>query len=114
MFAGIALWGKATKKDLSSWGSFLSMALIGLIIASIVNIFVSNDMFGFMISVIGIVIFVGLTAYDVQKIKTYSENVDGDNQEVIQKLVVMGALSLYLDFINIFLKLLSIMGKRRD
>lgn len=114
MFAGAALFGKLTKKDLSSLSGFLSMALIGLIIAGIVEIFIYNDMLSFIISAVGIVIFVALTAYDVQKIKSYAEQIETGGQEGIQKLVIMGALSLYLDFINIFLKLLRIFGRSRD
>ncbi|MBQ8300181.1 MAG: Bax inhibitor-1/YccA family protein [Clostridia bacterium] len=114
MFGGAALYGKFTKKDLTKAGSFFMMALIGLIIAGIVDIFIMNDMFSFIVSIVGIIVFVGLTAYDVQKIRGYAEIMATQDDENITKLVVMGALSLYLDFINIFLKLLSLMGKRRD
>ena len=110
-----AFIGKVTKMDLSKFGSYLMMALIGLIVAGLVNLFMQNTMLDFWISVIGIVVFIGLTAYDVQKIKEYSTMVSGTDEEVVKKLSIMGALELYLDFINIFLKLLRLMGRsRRD
>lgn len=114
MFGGAALVGKFTKMDLTKVGSYAIMALFGLIIAGIVNIFIQNDMVGFVTSIVGIVVFIALTAYDVQKIKSYAETIGEDNPEGSSKLVIMGALSLYLDFINIFLKLLRLMGKRRN
>lgn len=114
MFGGAALYGKLTKKDLTKAGSFFMMALIGLLIAGIVDIFIMNDMFSFIVSIVGIIIFVGLTAYDVQKIRDMAEMMASQDEENITKLVVMGALSLYLDFINIFLKLLRVLGSRRD
>lgn len=114
MFGAAAIYGKTTKKDLTSLGSYLLMGLIGIIIAGIVNIFIQNSMLNFITSIIGIIIFIGLTAYDVQKIKAFSESVGTGNQEQITQVATMGALSLYLDFINIFLKLLSLFGKRRD
>jgi len=111
MFAATSLYGYTTKKDLTSWGSFLFMGLIGLIIASIVNIFLASTMLQFMISVAGVVVFTGLTAYDTQNIKdTY---VEGSSAEVAGKRAIFGALRLYLDFINLFLMLLRLMGDRR-
>lgn len=111
MFGGMALYGTLTKKDLSSWGGFLFMALIGLILASIVNIFLHNSMFDLIVSVIGVFIFVGLTAFDAQKIKSMLANAE-DLSEGNQKIALLGSLSLYLDFINMFLYLLRIFGRK--
>jgi len=109
-FGSLSLFGYTTKKDLSGWGSFLIMGLIGIIIASIVNIFMASSALQFAISVIGVLVFAGLTAYDTQQIKEmYYE---GDSSEVATKKSVMGALRLYLDFINMFLMLLSLFGNR--
>ena len=113
MFGVMALYGYTTKKDLTKIGSILLMALIGLIIASIVNIFWLNDTFSFIVAAIGVVIFVGLTAYDVQKIKVMASEVGTEN-DFIEKFAIIGALTLYLDFINLFLKLLRLLGKSRD
>ena len=110
-FAGMSLYGYTTHKDLSGWGSFLFMGLIGIIIASVVNIFVGSSALQFAISVIGVLVFVGLTAYDTQKIKQeYAENFDGETKS---KLAIMGALRLYLDFINLLIMLLHLFGQRR-
>lgn len=110
MFGATSLYGYATKRDLSRFGSFLMMGLIGVIIAGIVNIFLGSSALQFAISVIGIVVFVGLTAWDTQNIKEqYSENF---GQEANQKLAVFGALSLYLNFVNIFQLLLNFTGER--
>ncbi|WP_454856219.1 Bax inhibitor-1/YccA family protein [Rhizobium binxianense] len=110
MFGAISLYGYTTRRDLSKMGSFLIMGLFGIIIAGIVNIFLGSSALQFAISVIGIVVFVGLTAYDTQSIKEqYSENYD---QESNQKLAVFGALSLYLNFVNIFQLLLNFTGER--
>ena len=109
-FGAMSLYGYTTKRDLTGIGNFLIMGLIGLIIASIVNIFLASSMLDFAISAIGVLIFVGLTAYDTQRIKeSYDE---GHGAEVLQKTAVMGALSLYLDFINLFLMLLRLFGNR--
>jgi FtsH-binding integral membrane protein len=111
MFLAMSLYGYTTKADLTNWGSFLMMGLFGIIIASLVNIFVHSSGLGFAISVIGVFIFVGLTAYDTQNIKeNFSESW---GQESNGKLAVMGALRLYLDFINLFMMLLRLMGNRR-
>jgi FtsH-binding integral membrane protein len=109
-FGGLSLYGYTTKKDLSGWGSFLIMGLIGIIIASIVNIFVGSTALQFAISVIGVLVFSGLTAYDTQQIK--EEYYAGDNQAVAGQKAIMGALRLYLDFLNLFLMLLSLFGNR--
>jgi FtsH-binding integral membrane protein len=109
-FGAMSLWGYTTKRDLTGMGSFLFMGLIGLIIASIVNIFLASSMLEFAISAIGVLIFVGLTAYDTQKIKeSYSASFGAD---VLAKGAIMGALSLYLDFINLFMMLLRLFGNR--
>ncbi len=110
-FGTMSLWGYTTKRDLTGWGSFLFMGLIGIIIASIVNMFMQSSMMEFVISIIGVIIFTGLTAYDTQKIKeSYSVNMSG---EVAGKSAIMGALRLYLDFINLFIMLLRLLGARR-
>jgi len=110
MFAAMSLWGYTTKTDLSKMGSFLIMGLIGIMIASLVNIFVGSSMIQFVVSVIGVVVFTGLTAYDTQNIKqSYAEHYGEDTNT---KLAVMGALSLYLNFINLFQMLLNLTGER--
>ncbi|AXV18140.1 hypothetical protein CYG48_20470 (plasmid) [Neorhizobium sp. SOG26] len=112
MFGAMSLFGYTTKRDLSKMGSFLIMGLIGVVIASIVNIFLASSALQFAVSVIGIVVFVGLTAYDTQSIKEqYAENYDQESQ---QKLAVFGALSLYLNFVNIFQLLLNFTGQREE
>ncbi|MBJ3762468.1 Bax inhibitor-1/YccA family protein [Maribius pontilimi] len=112
-FAGLSLWGYTTKKDISGWGSFLIMGVIGLIVASIVNIFLGSPAIMFAISALGVLIFAGLTAYDTQKIKTdYIQHAQSMDQEWLSKSAIMGALNLYLDFINLFMFLLSFMGNR--
>lgn len=112
-FGVTALYGYATKKDLSSLGNILFMALIGLVIATIVNVFMKSAMFDLILSYIGVIIFVGLTAWDSQKIK-HMMMVQQDADESSQKLALIGALSLYLDFINLFLYLLRIFGRSND
>ena len=109
-FAGLSLYGYTTKRDLTGFGSFLVMGLIGIIIASIVNIFLASSAMDFVISVIGVLVFAGLTAYDTQRIK--SMYYEGDSSETMTKKSVMGALSLYLDFINLFMMLLRLFGNR--
>ena len=110
-FGAMSLYGYTTKRDLTKLGSFLMMGLIGIIIASIVNIFMKSSMMYFVISILGVLIFVGLTAYDTQKIKNmYAVS---DTGEVMGKKAVMGALTLYLDFINLFIMLLRLFGQRR-
>ncbi len=110
-FAAMAVIGYTTKKDLSGIGRFLWMALIGLIIATLVNIFVKSEGLYMILNYVGVLIFVGLTAYDTQVIKGMLQEAEG-NEEVIQKIGIIGALTLYLDFINIFIKLLAIFGRR--
>ncbi|NVJ97688.1 MAG: Bax inhibitor-1/YccA family protein [Alphaproteobacteria bacterium] len=109
-FGALSLYGYTTKKDLSGMGTFLFMGLIGLIIASIVNIFMASSMMQFVISVVGVLIFAGLTAYDTQRIKqSYYMMATG---EAVAKGAIMGAVSLYLDFVNLFMYLLSFLGNR--
>lgn len=112
-FAAMAFFGYFTKTDLSSIGRILFMALIGLIIATIVNVFVKSSGFGMILNYLGVLIFVGLTAWDTQKIKQMLSMAE-DTGETAQKVALMGALSLYLDFINLFIHLLRIMGNNRN
>ena len=107
----MSLYGYTTKRDLTKLGGFLFMGLIGIIIASVVNIFVGSSAMQFAISVIGVLVFVGLTAYDTQNIKNMYYS--GDNEEIGSKKALMGALKLYLDFINLFILLLQLFGQRR-
>ncbi|MFK3778901.1 Bax inhibitor-1/YccA family protein [Agrobacterium sp. NPDC089420] len=111
-FGALSLYGYTTKKDLSGFGSFLIMGLFGIIIASIVNIFLASGALQFAISAIGVLIFAGLTAYDTQKIKEMY--FDGDDVAVAGRKAIMGALTLYLDFINLFTFLLQFLGNRDD
>ncbi len=108
-FAALSLYATVTKKDLSSWGTFLFMGLIGVVIASIVQVFWSNPMLNFVIGCAGVVVFAGLTAYDTQKLRNYAIQGGG-----IAALSIVGALTLYLDFINLFISLLRIFGGRRN
>jgi FtsH-binding integral membrane protein len=112
-FAGLSLYGYTTKKDISGWGAFLIMGVIGLLVASIVNIFVASSAIQFAISVLGVLIFAGLTAYDTQSIKTtYIAHAHHGDSEWLEKSAIMGALNLYLDFINMFMFLLQLLGNR--
>ena len=112
-FAGLSLWGYTTKKDISGWGTFLIMGVIGLIVASIVNIFLGSPAIAFAVSVLGVLIFAGLTAYDTQKIKVdYLQHAHAMDSEWLQKSAIMGALNLYMDFINLFMFLLQFLGNR--
>ena len=109
-FAGMSLYGYTTKRDLTGIGSFLFMGLIGIIIASIVNMFLQSSAMQFVISVVGVLVFVSLTAYDTQRIKNMYNELDGS--EVAGKKAIMGALMLYLDFINLFIMMLHLFGNR--
>ncbi|MGY9009751.1 MAG: Bax inhibitor-1/YccA family protein [Rhodobacterales bacterium] len=112
-FAGLSLYGYTTKRNISGMGSFLIMGVIGLIVASIVNIWMQSPALMYAISVIGVLIFAGLTAYDTQKIKnTYIQMAQNGQNEWIEKSAIMGALSLYLDFLNMFMFLLHLFGNR--
>jgi FtsH-binding integral membrane protein len=108
VFGVMSFYGYATKRDLTSIGNLAFMALVGVIIASVVNLFLKNNIFSYVLSYLSIAIFIGLTAYDTQKIKQMESEVNNKN------LGVLGALMLYLDFINIFLNLLRILGRKRD
>lgn len=112
-FGAMALFGYVTKKDLSRIGSICIMGVIGLIIASLVNLFLHNSMMDLVISYIGVLLFVGLTAYDSQKIKQMLTGDDIEVNETTQKIALMGSLTLYLDFINLFIYLLRILGDRK-
>ena len=109
-FAGLSIYGYSTKRDLSAFGAFLVVGVIGLLLASIVNIFVASAQFEFLISVVGVLLFAGLTAFDTQKIK--SMYYAGDNKDVAAKKSIHGALTLYLDFINMFLFLIRLIENR--
>ncbi|MBL4667218.1 MAG: Bax inhibitor-1/YccA family protein [Sneathiella sp.] len=109
-FGSASLYGYVTKKDLTGMGSFMMMGLIGIIIASVVNIFLASSMLHFVVSILGVVIFTGLTAYDTQRIK--SEYYQGHSAEVLEKGAIMGAVGLYLNFLNLFMMLLSLLGNR--
>jgi FtsH-binding integral membrane protein len=112
-FGALSLWGYTTQRDLSGWGSFLIMGLFGIIIASVVNIFLASTMVQWLVSVAGVLVFAGLTAYDTQRLK--NEYVTGSMQgDVLERSAIMGALSLYLDFLNLFTMLLSLMGSREE
>lgn len=112
-FAGLSIWGYVTKKDISGWGSFLIMGVIGILVASVVNIFLGSGIMQMAISCLGVLIFAGLTAYDTQNIKnTYIEHAQHGDQEWLSKAAISGALSLYLDFINMFMMLLQLFGNR--
>jgi FtsH-binding integral membrane protein len=113
MFGAMAVVGYTTKTDLTSFGKIMMMGLIGILIASLVNFFLKSDAMSYVISTIGVLVFTGLTAYDVQKLKRIGAGIEYGNQ-MASKLSIMGALSLYLDFINIFLYLLRLFGSRRD
>lgn len=113
MFGAMAIYGLVTKKDLSGMGSFMFMGLIGMIIASVVNIFLQSSMMSWVVSGIGVIVFTGLTAYDVQKITQMgASGIMSEGESAIRKGAILGALALYLDFINLFLSLLQFLGNR--
>src|ERR1700733_7449852 len=112
MFAALAVIGATTKIDLTRWGSFLLMALIGQLIGLVVNLFWLNSTLYWVTTATGILLFSALTAYDIQKLKRY-EQPDGAGEEAVEKSAIVGALALYLDFVNLFLYLLRIFGRRR-
>jgi FtsH-binding integral membrane protein len=112
MFGALTLYGTVTKRDLTGMGRFLLMALFGLCIASIINIFLKNGVMDLVISIFGVLIFAGLTAYDTQRLNQLASQASSDDE--IGRFSIMGALILYLDFINLFLYLLRLFGKRRD
>ncbi|MEA4856358.1 MAG: Bax inhibitor-1/YccA family protein [Solidesulfovibrio sp.] len=110
MFGAMSLYGLLTRRDLTSLGSFLFMGLIGVIIASIVNIFTKSAMMDFIISCVGVLVFLGLTAYDTQKLKVMGEMAPADDATAVRRGTILGALTLYLDFINLFLMMLRLFG----
>ena len=115
MFAAMSIYGLYTKRDLTSMGSFLRMGLWGLLIAMVINIFLGSSMVELVTSVMGVIIFLGLTAYDTAKIKTLAESSEWSSDENITgRIAVIGALELYLDFINLFLYMLRFLGKRKN
>ena len=114
MFGAMSLYGLYTKSDLTGMGSFLRMGLFGLIIAMVINMFVGSSTGELVISILGIIIFLGLTAYDTAKIKAMASEVDSRDENLTGKVAVLGALALYLDFINIFLYLLRLFGRERN
>ncbi|MGP6488897.1 Bax inhibitor-1/YccA family protein [Duffyella gerundensis] len=113
MFGVMSFYGYTTKRDLSRMGSLLFMALIGIVLASLVNIWLKSTPLMWAITYIGVLVFVGLTAYDTQKLKNIGEGIDVDDRENLRRYSILGALTLYLDFINLFLMLLRIFGNRR-
>ena len=110
-FGSLSLWGYTTKRDLSGWGSFLIMGVVGIMIAAILNVFIQSDMMRFVIASVGVLVFAGLTAYDTQQIKDNYYAIAGDTV-AMTKGAIMGALNLYLDFINLFVSLLTLFGNR--
>lgn len=113
MFGAMSLYGYTTKRDLSGFGSMLFMGLIGIVLASLVNIWLKSDALMWVITYIGVIVFVGLTAYDTQKLKAMGSQLNADDSDNFRKYAIVGALTLYLDFINLFLMLLRIFGNRR-
>ncbi|EFE22227.1 Bax inhibitor-1/YccA family protein [Edwardsiella tarda] len=113
MFGAMSLYGYTTKRDLSGMGSMLFMALIGLVLASLVNIWLKSSTLTWIVTYAGVLIFVGLTAYDTQKLRVMGEQIASDDRDGFRRYAIMGALTLYLDFINLFLMLLRIFGDRR-
>ncbi|OCG07479.1 hypothetical protein A9G13_04370 [Gilliamella sp. wkB178] len=113
MFAALAFYGYTTKRDLSAFGRFLFMGLIGIVIASLVNIFMQSAPLMWAITYIGVFVFAGLTAYDTQKLKELGERLPQDDQNVFRRFVILGSLTLYLDFINLFIMLLRVFADRR-
>ena len=111
VFGAMSLYGYTTKKSLASWGAFLFMGLIGILIAMVVNIFLASSALHFIISVVGVLIFTGLTAYDTQQIK--HQYYEGDTAVIAEKKAIMGSLRLYLDFINLFIMLMHLLGQNR-
>ncbi|MEC9825895.1 Bax inhibitor-1/YccA family protein [Escherichia marmotae] len=113
MFGAMSLYGYTTKRDLSGFGNMLFMALIGIVIASLVNFWLKSEALMWVLTYIGVIVFVGLTAYDTQKLKNMGEQIDTRDTSNLRKYSILGALTLYLDFINLFLMLLRIFGNRR-
>lgn len=113
-FLAMSVYGTVTKRDLTAMGSFLFMGLIGIVIASLVNIFLKSSMMDFIISCLGVLIFTGLTAYDTQKLRQFGENAPLEDGTAVRRGAILGALTLYLDFINLFLMMLRLFGGNRE
>ena len=113
MFGAMSLYGYVTKRDLSGFGSILFMGLIGILLATLVNIWLKSDALTRAVTYIGVIVFVGLTAYDTQKLKNIGEQLSPDDKDGFRKYAIVGALTLYLDFINLFLMMLRLLGNRR-
>ena len=113
MFGAMSVYGLVTKRDLTSLGSFMFMGLIGIVIASIINLFLRSDAMTFVISIIGVIVFMGLTAFDTQKLRNMGLNAPADDPTALRRGTIFGALKLYLDFINLFIMLLRLFGNRR-
>ena len=113
-FLAMSVYGTVTKRDLTAMGSFLFMGLIGIVIASVVNIFLKSSMMDFIISCLGVLIFTGLTAYDTQKLRQFGENTPLEDGTAVRRGAILGALTLYLDFINLFLMMLRLFGGNRE
>lgn len=113
-FLTMSVYGTVTRRDLTAMGSFLFMGLVGLLIAMVVNIFLQSSMMDFIISCLGVLIFTGLTAYDTQKLRQFGENAPLDDGTAVRRGAILGALTLYLDFINLFLMMLRLFGGNRD
>ncbi|MDY0970333.1 Bax inhibitor-1/YccA family protein [Siccibacter turicensis] len=113
MFGAMSLYGYTTKRDLSGFGNILFMALIGIVLASLVNFWLKSEALMWAVTYIGVIVFVGLTAYDTQKLKSIGQQIDTSDRENLRRYSIVGALTLYLDFINLFLMLLRIFGNRR-
>lgn len=114
MFLAMSIYGTVTKRDLTGLGNFLMMGLFGILIAMLINIFLGSAMMDFVISCLGVIIFTGLTAYDTQKLRAFGENAPLDDAQAVRRGAILGALTLYLDFINLFLMLLRLFGANRD
>lgn len=114
MFLIMSVYGSVTKRDLTSFGSFLFMGLIGIIIASLINIFLKSSTMSFVVSGIGVLVFTGLTAYDTQKLRKLGTEININDTLGTKRMVILGALTLYLDFINLFLMLLQLLGGRKE
>lgn len=113
MFAAMSIYGLLTKRDLTAWGSFLRMGVFGVLIALVVNLILQSPAFDYVISVIGVLVFTGLTAHDTQRLKEFGEAMPADDATAVRRGTIIGALTLYLDFINMFLFLLRLFGSRR-
>ena len=113
LFGAMCLYGHVTRRDLTAWSSYLFMFLVGLILASVANLLLGSTLMDWLLSLVGVVVFIGLSAYDAQAIRRLGATLD-EHGEVMQKAAIIGALNLYLDFVNLFLRLLQLFGEQRD